>query len=209
MIVPYPLQDGSLIDSALARAAKWTEDMQPVSMISAFVPLDSFVSLGASNSLEANVIEQNCLKDGVKIFKRLSGGEAVFLSPNCVVISHILQSALIPKAVEFFSQNLDRIAAKLTAIGIKGIVRRGISDLAIGDKKILGCAIYKRPNFILFQAVLNVCEEPELIARYLKHPLREPDYRSSRSHAEFVTSLQAQGCEKTPEEIANLLKSFG
>ncbi len=205
MIIPYPLQDGSLIEKALSRAAGWTEDCDPESQVSAFVPKASYISLGASNSLEANVIEPNCLADGVLIFKRLSGGEAVFLSPNCVVYSHLQLGQNVPKAKDYFAENLDLIAAKLKTKGITGIVRRGISDLAIGERKILGCAIYKRPNFIIYQAVLNVCESPTLIERYLKHPVREPEYRKSRAHADFVTSLREQGWGLTPEEIATIL----
>jgi len=206
MIVPYPLQDGSLIDKCLADAAAWKKEYAPVSYVSVFVPGSSFVSLGASNSLEANVFEANCRLDGVKVFRRLSGGEAVFLSSNCTVYSHILLSHAIPKAADFFALNLDSIATKLTELGIAGITRRGISDLAISDRKILGCAIYKKPGFIIYQAVLNVREDPKLIQRYLRHPVREPGYRHSRPHSEFVTSLAEQGYRITPFEVVELLR---
>ncbi len=206
MITPYPLQDGILIEKCLAEAAGWKQEYAPVSYVSVFVPGSSFVSLGASNNLEINVQIENCNLDGVRVFRRLSGGEAVFLSPNCTVYSHILLSHDIPKAADFFAINLDFITTKLTEQGVSGITRRGISDLSINDRKILGCAIYKKTSFIIFQAVLNVREDPKLIQRYLRHPVREPDYRLSRPHNEFVTSLAEQGYQFSPFDVVNLLQ---
>jgi len=42
---------------------------------------------------------------------------------------------------------------------------------------------------VFYHAVLNVCESVSLIDRYLKHPVREPDYRKNRNHKDFVTSI--------------------
>ena len=66
---------------------------------------------------------------------------------------------------------------------------RGISDLAIGDKKILGCSLYLPKDFALFYASVLVGDESEAISKYLSHPTREPDYRQGRNHAEFISSI--------------------
>ncbi len=205
MIIPYPLQDISSIEAGLAKAAAKMEDQYFWAKISAFVPLAGYVSLGASNVLESQVNLAACQLDGIGIFRRLSGGEAVFLSPQCVVFSQILVSGQVPRAADFFAYNLDSIKYELSETGIKGITRSGISDLAIANRKFLGCAIYRKVGFVLFQAVINVAEKAALIGRYLQHPPREPDYRAARSHTSFITSLQEQGFKGAPEEVANLL----
>ena len=201
MISTYPLHDSDLIESCLLKAAEGDFPATGENHYSAFIPKATYVSLGASNSIETHVIIENCITDNVLLFKRLSGGEAVYLSPNCVVFSHILISDDLPKSATFFLQNLDRITACLQAFGISNVLARGISDLAIGDKKILGSAIYRRQRVILFQAVLNVCESPWTIERYLKHPPREPDYRHNRPHSDFITSLQKEGYMINSEDI--------
>ncbi len=206
MIIPYPLQDKELIQSSMVLAASPEPIAEDVYTVSAFVPRGSYVSLGASNSLDTNVHLDNCLADGVQVFKRLSGGEAVFLPPNCTVFSAIQVSNHPYKASEFFAANLDAISLCLRQLGVQRVDLRGISDLAIGDKKILGSAIYRKTRFILFQAVLNVCESPQVIQKYLLHPIREPDYRKSRSHSDFVTSLHLAGYPFSPQEIAAKLR---
>lgn len=205
MIISYPLQDAKTIEEGLGRVASHKDEQVYWAKISAFVPQACYVSLGASNDLESQVNLDACAKDGVAVFRRLSGGEAVFLSPLCVVFSHILISPEVPKTADFFSHNLNSITEQLTQAGLQGITRRGISDLAIQNRKFLGCAIYRKVGLILFQAVINVEEDPAVIGKYLYHPPREPDYRSARNHASFITSLKEQGYGGTPAELAELL----
>jgi predicted restriction endonuclease len=52
--------------------------------------------------------------------------------------------------------------------------------------------MYKGKDFLFFHAVINIDEKSEIIAKYLKHPKTEPEYRKKRNHAEFITSLSAQ-----------------
>lgn len=54
---------------------------------------------------------------------------------------------------------------------------------------------------VFYHAVLNVSETPEFIGRYLKHPSREPDYRSGRRHEDFVTSVHQAGFQIPIEDI--------
>ena len=51
---------------------------------------------------------------------------------------------------------------------------------------------------LIYHAVLNVSEDPGLFEKYLRHPGREPGYRTGRSHSEFVTSLKAEGYDLKP-----------
>ena len=97
------------------------------------------------------------------------------------------------------------IIAALTDLGVKQLGNKGISDISIGMKKILGSSIYRKQKTIFYHAVLNVSEPIETISMYLKHPTREPDYRRGRDHYEFVTSLKQEGYEFTIGELINQL----
>ncbi|MDD4058111.1 MAG: hypothetical protein PHO95_04340, partial [Bacteroidales bacterium] len=91
--------------------------------------------------------------------------------------------------------------------GISGIYSRGISDLSIGEQKIMGSSMYLKDHKYFYHAVLNISEDPEFISKYLKHPVKEPDYRKGRNHSEFITSLKEKGYHKSAEEIADIIRN--
>jgi len=166
-----------------------------------FQPAFDMIVIGQSNMAESSVHLDLCASDGVQVMQRPSGGEAVFLSPKMAVISICWIGARLPKSKDLFAFALDKIMLALSNLGVNGHRHRGISDLAIGEKKILGSAIYRKTAIALFHGVLNLSEQPSRIARYLKHPSREPDYRQSRPHEDFVTSLSKEGYNVSGDEF--------
>lgn len=62
-------------------------------------------------------------------------------------------------------------------------------------------------NRLVYNAVLNVAEDPKLFERYLHHPKREPNYRAGRSHSESVTSLRAEGYDFREEELIRIISA--
>jgi len=104
---------------------------------------------------------------------------------------------------QYFEQINHCVILALTSLGVKDLAFKGISDIAIRDKKILGSSIYRRKNKVLYHAVLNISESNDKIERYIKHPSREPDYRKGRPHGEFVTSLHDQGYVIPAEVLKN------
>jgi lipoate-protein ligase A len=73
---------------------------------------------------------------------------------------------------------------------IKGLSQRGLSDICIGDKKILGSSLYMPRGRAHYQASLLVHCDLNIMFKYLKHPSREPDYRRGRRHEDFLTTLK-------------------
>ena len=165
-------------------------------------PDKTYIILGRSNRIvEDSVHVGKALENGVEIYKRPSGGEAVILTPDTLVVSVKLPIDNSIKTHHYFKLINNSIIATLTDLGIKQLGNKGISDISIGIKKILGSSIYRKQKTIFYHAVLNVSEPIETISMYLKHPTREPDYRKGRDHHEFVTSLKQEGYEFTIGEL--------
>jgi len=170
-----------------------------------WVPDDYYVVLGNSNKPHENLIEENIFSDYVLVYKRPSGGETVVLTPNTLVISIKVTLEKFSNPSAHFRYFNEKIIEALADLGVEDLHYRGISDVALGDLKILGSSIYRRRKILFYHAVLNVSEPIETIERYIKHPTKEPDYRNGRNHNEFVTSLHAEGYLLTMKQIINSL----
>jgi len=157
-----------------------------------WIPESKYIVIGNSNKAINTVDSDAVVLDNIPVLKRHSGGEAVILTPNMICISIVKKEDQLGTSKKIFHEYNDCIISTLADYGIVSEYR-GISDIAIGKKKILGSAMFKKQRVLFYHAVLNVSEDVSLIAKYLKHPEREPDYRQGRSHDEFVTSLKSEG----------------
>lgn len=162
-----------------------------------------YVILGRSNTASASLYTQTIQNDGVMILKRPSGGESVILSPKMLVFSVKMRFQNKMNSRFLFKQINDLLIKYLSEVGIENLHSRGISDLSIDSRKIMGSSIYLNRDTLFYHAVLNISEDISLISRYLKHPSREPDYRRGRGHEEFVTSLYREGYNLSFEVLAN------
>jgi len=179
-ISPYCLPDKKLIEGNGKGFLIW-------------IPDKKYVVLGASNLPEEALFVENVLKDNVVVIKRPSGGQAVVLTPNNLIISVAFTGNKIaqPKAIFRYANLL--IISALEYEGITGLSMMGISDLAISGKKVLGSAMYRNNDKLVYHAVLNLGEPATTFEKYLKHPVKEPDYRQGRKHVDFVSSLKESG----------------
>lgn len=156
-------------------------------------PDRSYLVLGRSNEAVKSLIADAVDYDHIKVLKRPSGGEAVLLSPKMLIIAVKIPLIKIVKPHRAFVVINNMIKEVLAEQGISNIQSRGISDISIGEQKVLGSAIFKQTDAVFYHAVLNISEDVKLIERYLQHPKREPDYRKGRNHLAFVSSLQKEG----------------
>ncbi len=160
------------------------------------------VVIGYSQRPEIEVDLERCTQDGVPIMRRRGGGGAVVLMPGilCLTFAFISQASVSP--YYFFKKINGFVSSVLEEqFSIENLSPRGISDLAIGDKKVLGCSIFKSRQLFHYQGSLLVQPDLEKISRYLLHPSKEPDYRKSRAHGDFVTSLAESGYPLSVEQV--------
>jgi len=171
-----------------------------------WIPEETTVVLGRSNDPEKECHLEACENQGVEVLKRAGGGGTVVLHGGCVVVSFGAWMQHHFKNDVYFSLINQSIASTLEAeLGSLKIVERGISDLAIGDKKIAGTSLFRSKGYLLYQASILVDSRIHIIEKLLKHPTKEPDYRGGKSHRNFVAGLSEFVPGIEPEEVEKIL----
>lgn len=188
----YDLPDSRLIDIE-AEGNDWY----------LWVPDQAYLILGQSNKAEQSLYTDRVLADQIPVYKRPSGGESVILTPKTLVISVRLIAQHLENPQISFKKINNALIAALEDLGVENLHYRGISDICIGEKKILGSSIYRKKNLVFYHAVLNVSEDIGMIGKYLQHPSKEPSYRMGREHHEFVTNLHEQAYTFNHTEISS------
>jgi lipoate-protein ligase A len=194
-VIPYHLNDAVLFDENGNGMLVWQ-------------PEGTMIVLGQSNTPERSLITENVEADNIPVTKRPTGGEAVVLTPQMAVITVAREFRETITSKDFFKVINGMMLDVLSDLGVKNYGMKGISDITIGDRKILGSSMHRREKRLVYHAVLNISEDPGIFERYLKHPAREPDYRLNRRHGEFVTSLKNEGYNITYKDIAAMLNSY-
>ena len=72
---------------------------------------------------------------------------------------------------------------------------RGHTDLAIGDRKFSGNAQRRRRRAVLFHGSFLLNFDLALIEKVLRMPSKQPGYRKSRSHGEFLMNWNVSAKE--------------
>lgn len=164
------------------------------------------VVIGHSQVAEREVYLENCRADAVPVIRRRGGGGAVVLMPGVVCLTVAFNSRQSESPYFFFNKInaflVDMLSARFL---LHGLALKGISDIALEGRKILGCSMFKSRQLFFYQGSLLVRPDLQRIDRYLRHPSQEPDYRQGRGHGAFVTSLWESGYRL---EIAQLKEAL-
>ncbi len=125
----------------------------------------AFVSviLGQSNKAAPSLRMENILKDKVPVYKRPSGGETVVLSPRTLVISILRRGDKLQSPSIYFKAYGQGIIRALEGLGVGDLRGNGISDICIGERKIVGSSIYRNKDLVFYHAVLNVSESTDIL----------------------------------------------
>jgi lipoate---protein ligase len=162
--------------------------------------------LGAGRSEEGDVDREAAERDGVPILRRRGGGGTVVLSPGQAVLAAVTEVSSPFRNREYALEIAGWFVRALEALGVRDAEPRGVSDLAIRERKILGGSIYRSRRLLFYQASLLVDLDVGLFARYLRYPSRVPDYRRGRSHEEFCTTLAAEGYAVSVAAVMSALR---
>jgi lipoate---protein ligase len=161
-----------------------------------------FVVLGRAGKVNEECLIQQCHNDGLKIIRRLSGGGTVLQGKGCLNYSLILSYSREDKLRQIifsYEKVLEDIARAFREKG-RDVNFFPVSDLALGDKKFSGNAQARKKTHFLHHGTILYDMDISAISRYLKYPPKEPEYRASRPHEEFLSNL---GC--SPREIKDII----
>ncbi len=165
--------------------------------------------LGAGRRAEDDVDLDSVRKDGVPVRKRRGGGGTVVLSPGQVVLAVVTEVSSPFHNREYAAALGGWFVEALESAGAdpSSIVPRGISDLAVGDRKILGSSVYRSRGLFFYQGSLLVSIDVALFSRYLRYPSRVPAYRRGRDHGAFCTTLHEQRMGVSVPDVLRALEA--
>ena len=173
----------------------WCESGKGAETLHFWESPEPFVVVGYANKVATEVNVAACEARKIPILRRCSGGGTVVQGPGCLNYTLILPITKdgplhsIPVANQFIMRK--NRAAIESAIGNRqsAISIRGHTDLAVGERKFSGNSQRRRKHFLLFHGTFLLNFDLALIGDLLQMPSKEPDYRESRKHADFLTNI--------------------
>lgn len=194
-------EENLALDEALLEAAEKGEIGSEV--LRFWESSQTFVVLGYSNkaALEANLTA--CQKDQIPVLRRISGGGTVLQGPGCLNYSLILripEEGPLTHLIETNHYILEKNRGGLIPY-LGSLQLQGTSDLTIENLKFSGNAQRRKKFYLLYHGTLLYKFKLNRISRYLQFPSRQPEYRRSRSHTNFVTNISL-----APEKIREALQ---
>ena len=154
-------------------------------------PTSHFVVVGRSNQIENEVDASQCAVEATPIFRRSSGGGAVVVGPGCLAFALALPLTDPLRAIGV--SGVTRLVMETVASGLQSVIPNvavcGTSDLVVDGRKFSGNSQrWLKRAFLHHGTILYAFDLPR-IGRLLRRPTRQPEYRSGRAHAEFVTNI--------------------
>ncbi len=156
---------------------------------------EPFVVVGYANKVETEVNVPACEARKIPVLRRCSGGGTVVQGPGCVNYTLVLPITKdgplhsIAVANQFIMRRNRAAIDSALRTPHSAIAVRGHTDLAIGEKKFSGNSQRRRKHFLLFHGTFLLNFDLALIGDLLLMPSKEPDYRESRKHSDFLTNI--------------------
>ena len=151
------------------------------------------VILGRTGNPEKELHREALARDGVRIFRRSSGGGTVLQGSGCLNYALILDKEADPRLQDIRKSYQVILSRVILALSLCGICAefRPVSDLVLPEKemKFSGNAQKRGKRYILHHGTLLHDFPLDLISKYLRVPEDAPEYRQGRTHHEFVANL--------------------
>jgi lipoate-protein ligase A len=180
------------LDEALLLSADAANE--PQETLRLWEPREPFVVIGSSSRIAEEVRLEECKACGIAVLRRTSGGAAIVTGPGCLMYSLVLSLERRPELRAINSAHcfvLNKLAQTIGSL-MPGVDLRGTSDLAVGDRKFSGNSLRMKRTHLLYHGTLLYWFPLELVSVCLLQPPRQPDYRASRSHNEFIANLSIE-----------------
>jgi lipoate-protein ligase A len=179
----------------------WCENGKGDEVLRFWESRQNFVVVGYANTVATEVNMAACEERGTPILRRCSGGGTVLQGPGCLNYALVLRITNsnplhnISTANQFIMErNRAAIESLFRTLNTQhstlNICIGGHTDLVIDGRKFSGNSQRRRKNFLLFHGTFLLDFNLSLIGELLRMPSKQPDYRQSRNHGEFLVNLK-------------------
>ena len=183
------LAENLALDEALLDEAEASGD--PRECLRVWESPELAVIVGRSSRVDVEVDRASCEADRVPILRRCSGGCAVVIGPGCLMYSVVLSYERRPELRSIDESHRFVLTHVGQAFGLDASLS-GISDLTLSGRKFSGNSLRCKRDHLLYHGTILYDFPLEKMARYLRPPPREPDYRAGREHGEFITNIRVK-----------------
>lgn len=184
------------VDEALLEEAESCKDYPELFRL--WEPAKTFVVCGRSSPLATEINLDFCRQQSIEVFRRCSGGQSIVAGWGCLMYAVLLDYRQRPELRSLDKAHHFVMGHMQSAISSSGVSvqRQGTSDLTYLDRKFSGNSLRCKKNWMLYHGTILCNFDLTLISSCLGTPVRQPDYRRGRSHADFLIQL--------PLEISDL-----
>jgi lipoate-protein ligase A len=166
-------------------------------------PQECFVVLGYSSKISSEVHLSSCERHRIPVLRRSSGGGTVLQGPGCLNYSLVLQirdQGPFKTITETSAFVMNSHKQALEPLIGREIEIQGFTDMTLKGAKFSGNAQRRKRRFLLFHGTFLLRLDIALVEELLPLPVKQPAYRQSRGHRDFLTNLSI-----APEAIRSAL----
>lgn len=152
------------------------------------------VIVGRFQDLNEEVNLDNCLKDGIELVRRISGGGSVYKTPNgeynytlVVPLGRFPFLRDVNRAYTWVLEALSSVVNKLWRV--KSYVYPGSTDLVVANRKISGNAMARSKDVVMIHGTLLVSIEKDVMFKYIRTPPWKFRKRGFLKQEDYVTDL--------------------
>lgn len=169
----------------------------------------SAVSIGAFQSMNEEVDYRNCVRLGVDVVRRRTGGGAVYHDQQGeVTYSVICPEDLVPVDINAaYREVCGRIVDALALLGVKGVFAP-VNDVLVDGKKISGSAQSRRADIFLQHGTLLLSVDRKRMFKLLRVPPQKVQDKRLASPEERITSLREVSHASREEALKAMRAAF-
>lgn len=168
------------------------------------------VAIGYFQKIREVVNVEACQSDGIEIFRRVTGGGAVYKDPEGEInYSIVLKEDSVPKEIqESFREICMPIMLGLKKLGMETEFS-GTNDILLNGKKISGNAQTRQEGAVLQHGTILYDFHPETMAKYLIPPQQKLEAKGLTDIKQRVGTIKQFSPDTKLAEVENsIIKGF-
>lgn len=190
-------EDRNIILPFYLAAEEWAARTLPAGQYFFAWQVEPTVICGRHQDMAAEVDLDYAVRKGIKVWRRKSGGGAVYADYNNIMFSYITPSSDVQTT---FGDYTDMICSMLAAIGIHAEAT-GRNDISINGRKVAGNAFLKLPGRSIVHGTMLYDADFESISHVLTPSKAKRESKGVISVPSRITTLRNEGISLSCSEF--------